>query len=402
MDLTPNRTHILYLIDGLWGAGGAEVALLRATRLLPKDRYRCTVGTFRLRPGFAMLQDCGCPIHEFPIKRAFSMGALRQALRLRDFIRAEKVDVVHTFFHSADLLGGLVAKLSGASPLLVSSRRDMGILLSPKHRFAYRLVNRMFDQVQAVSSAVRDHTIRAGGLDPAKVVTVPNGIELERIDAAGGGADLRKALAPGGGPVVLTIGNIRRVKGVDVMIWAAARVVARYPQAVFLIAGSVHEPAYERELRALVGQLGLERNVKFLGKTTQAASLLKACDVFCLPSRSEGMSNALLEAMACRRPSVATRVGGTPEVIEDGRSGFLVESEDDNAVAERILTLLDDPYRARKMGEAARRVVEDRFSAQRMVDRMAMMYDCLIEARRPGRGTENAAPAQSRVSAGSM
>ena len=101
-----------------------------------------------------------------------------------------------------------------------------------------------------------------------------------------------------------------------------------------------------------------------------------------------GMSNALLEAMACGRPSVATRVGGTPEVIEDGLSGFLVESEDDAAVAERILALLDDPARAREMGETARRVVEERFSAGRMVADMAKRYDSLIETCRPRRTSE--------------
>ena len=382
MDLTDNRTHILYLIDILWGAGGAEGALARAARLLPKDRYRCTIGTFRLRPGLPMLKDCACPVLEFPIQRVLSAGALREVLRLRAFIRSEKVDIVHTFFQAADLLGGPVAKLSGC-PVLISSRRDMGILLSAKHRLAYRLMSRMFDQVQTVSSAVREHTIRTGGIDPARVVTIPNGIEVERVAAAEGGAELRESLAAGGGPVVLTVGNIRRVKGFDVLIRAAARVVARYPAALFLIAGSVHEPDYERELLALIGQLGLERNVKFLGKTDQAPSLLKACDVFCLPSRSEGMSNALLEAMACGRPSVATRVGGNPVVLEDGRSGFLVENEDDAAVADRILKLLDDPERAREMGETARRVVEERFSAQRMVADMAKMYDRLIEARKP-------------------
>lgn len=391
MGLSGNRIHILYLIDILWGTGGAEGALMRAVRLLPQDRYRCTIGTFRLRPGLPMVKDCPCPVLEFPIQRVASVKALREALRLRKFIRSEKVDVVHSFFHAADLLGGLVAKLSGC-PVLVSSRRDMGILLSPKHRFAYRLMNRMFDQVQAVSEAVREHTIRAGGLDPARVVTIPNGIEVERIAAAGGDATLRESLAPGGGPVVLTVGNIRRVKGVDVLVRAAARVVARYPTAVFPIAGRVHEPDYERELLALIGRLGLERNVRFLGKTDQAPSLLKACDVFCLPSRSEGMSNALLEAMACGRPSVATRVGGNPEVIEDGLSGFLVESEDDAAVAERILALLDDPARAREMGETARRVVEERFSAERMVADMAKRYDSLVETRRPRRTSEARRP----------
>ena len=382
--MTDNRTHVLNLIDILWGTGGAERALLRAVRLLPPDRYRCSIGTFRLKPGLALLENCPCPVYEFPVQRTFSVGALREALRLGAFIRSERVDVVHTFFHASDLLGGVVAKLSG-HPALVSSRRDMGILLSPKHRLAYPLINRMFDQVQAVSEAVREHTIRAGGLDPARVVTIPNGIEIQPVAEADDGAALRATLAPGGGPVVLTVGNIRRVKGVDVMIRAAARVVARYPAASFLIAGETHEPDYMRELRALGGQLRLDAHVRFLGKTDQALALLKACDIFCLPSRSEGMSNALLEAMVCGRPSVATRVGGTPEVIEDGQNGFLVDNQDDATMAARILALLDDPELARAMGATARGVVEERFSAQRMAAEMAARYDGLLEARRPRR-----------------
>jgi glycosyltransferase involved in cell wall biosynthesis len=125
--------------------------------------------------------------------------------------------------------------------------------------------------------------------------------------------------------------------------------------------------------------------VRFLGKTDQALALLKACDIFCLPSRSEGMSNALLEAMVCGRPSVATRVGGTPEVIEDGQNGFLVDNQDDATMAARILALLDDPELARAMGATARGVVEERFSAQRMAAEMAARYDGLLEARRPRR-----------------
>lgn len=381
MDLTDNRTHILFLIDILVGNGGAESALIRIARLLPKERYRCSIATFRLRPTLPLLKECPCPIYEFPVKRAFSPGALVQALRLRKFIRSEKVDVVHTFFHSSDLLGGAVTKLSGRRAL-VSSRRDMGILLSSKHRFAYRLMNWMFDRVQTVSDAVRDVTIHAGGVDPARVVTIPNGIEMERIDAAETVSGLKESLAPDGAPMVLTVGNIRKAKGADVMIRAAAGVVARYPRAVFVIAGATNERDHFRELQSMVERLGLGRNIKFLGKTDRALSLLKACDIFCLPSRSEGMSNALLEAMACSRPSVATRVGGTPEVIDDGVTGLLVASEDSAAMAAGIIALLDDPEGARRMGETARRVVVERFSAQRMVNDMARMYENLLQARR--------------------
>ena len=168
------------------------------------------------------------------------------------------------------------------------------------------------------------------------------------------------------------------------LLRAAAEVCRIHPNATFLIVGSVQEPDCERDLHDLVRQFHLERNVRFLGKmeNENVWSLLKLCDVFCQPSRSEGMSNALLEAMACELPCVATAVGGTPEVLEDGRTGYTVASEDHQAAANRILRLLADPESARTMGRMARRVVEERFSAQSMIRSMAGMYDQLLEAHR--------------------
>jgi glycosyltransferase involved in cell wall biosynthesis len=180
------------------------------------------------------------------------------------------------------------------------------------------------------------------------------------------------------------VGHIRRVKGFDVLLRTAAQVCRVYPKATFLIVGSVLEQDCDRELRELVRQFNLEHNVRFLGRMENESvwSLLKFCDVFCQPSRSEGMSNALLEAMGSGLPCVATAVGGTPEVLEDGRTGYIVPSGDHQAAAARILTLLDDPGRRGEMGRLARRVVEERFSAQGMIRSMVGMYDQLLETRR--------------------
>lgn len=376
------RVHILFLIDVLWGLGGAEGVLLRIPGLLPKDRYRCTIGTFRLRPASPVFGKMPCPVREFPVNSVFGKEAFHTALDLRRFIQSENVQIVHTFFESADLLGGLVAKLSGC-PVIISSRRDMGILRSTRHRIGYRLLSPLYNQVQAVSDAVRRETIRADGLDPDKVVTIPNGIEIDRVAAANGTAALRRALELPAGPLIVTVGHIRRVKGFDVLLRAAAQVCRAHPAATFLIAGSVQEPDCDRSLREMLRQLNLERNVRFLGKmdSHDVWSLLKLCDVFCLPSRSEGMSNALLEAMACGLPSVATAVGGTPEVLSEGRTGHLVASEDHEALAARIAGLLDDPARARSMGMLARSVVEERYSAEGMIGKMVKMYDQLLGAR---------------------
>ena len=124
--------------------------------------------------------------------------------------------------------------------------------------------------------------------------------------------------------------------------------------------------------------MGLGANFVFLGATEDVASLLRGSDVFCLPSRSEGLSNALLEAMACELPCVATRVGGNPEVVVDGKTGYLVESEDAGGMAASILQLLQHPSAARRMGLEGRRVMEEKFTAQVMMKRLVNAYERLL------------------------
>ncbi|MDE3198430.1 MAG: glycosyltransferase, partial [Acidobacteriota bacterium] len=203
------RIHVLFLIDILYGLAGAEGALLRMTRLLPRDRYRCTVATFRARREVVELFDC--PVIVFPLEKAFSLQSIDRAIRLYRFIRDERVSVVHTFFQAADLWGGLVSRLRRRL-VLISSRRDLGFMRSPKQRIAYRMLGRFYDQVQAVSDEVRQYSIAADGLDPEKVITVPNGIELD--ESGRDRASVRKELGIGmDAPVVISVGHIRYIKG---------------------------------------------------------------------------------------------------------------------------------------------------------------------------------------------
>ena len=370
------RTHVLFLIDEFFDAhGGAEGALVRMTRHLPKDRFRCSVVTFHGKNADRTAFDC--PFYVFELTTISDWHAVKMAFRLRSLIRREKVDIVHTFFETSDLWGGLVAKLSGR-PLLISSRRDMGILRRNRHSLFYRLLGPMYDQVQAVSNQVREFAIREDGLNPNKVVTVYNGIELDQLSPARNQLTRKSLGVEHASHVILSVGNVRPVKGFDVLIRVAAIVCKQFPQAAFLIAGHFHDVPYSEELLALREELGLTNNVLFLGLRADVNAILPLGDLFCLPSRSEGLSNALLEAMAHSLPAVATRVGGNPEVVEDGQTGFLVESEDAQAMAEKILVLLKDPALASSMGKTGRQMLESKFTVERMVSRLVSLYDALL------------------------
>ncbi|HLI34582.1 MAG TPA: glycosyltransferase [Terriglobia bacterium] len=376
-----DRPHILFLIDQLCHAGGAERALLQIIRLLPRSKFRCSLATFKInrrQPAFA---DIPCPVHIFPLRRTYGWSGLRAAVRLSKLIRTERVRLVHTFFETSDIWGGAVAKLSGC-PRLISSRRDMGIFRSARHRVAYRLMNPLFDSVLTVSEEVRRAAIHEG-LPASKVITVHNGIEAEKLMRArpGDGCELRNRLGLAEFPqVIATVANIRRVKGLDVLIRAMAIVREEYPGACLVVAGEILEPEYMRELQELIRDLDLAERVKFLGGSENVFALLRASDVFCLLSRSEGFSNALIEAMACGLPCVATRVGGNGEAVADGVSGFLVPPDDPEAAAHRILAVLRDPAKSRQMGRAGQLIVKTRFTAQAMIERLVDVYDHLLHS----------------------
>jgi len=373
--------HVLFLIDQLCEAGGAERAILRTIRLLPRDRFRCTLITFRIDEKVELFRNMPCPHYVLPLRRTYDWNALRIARKIRRFIREERVDIVHTFHETADLWGGLVSRMK-AGPALVSSRRDMGILRAPKHHFAYRLMRSRFDLVLTVSEEVRRYCIENDGLQESTVATLYNGVELESLTQPNGVHSLRKQLSlETGAPVVLTVGHIREVKGIDVLVKVAARVALEIPKVVFVIIGANADPEYFQTIQTQIAELGIQQNVRFVGQTENVASFLKIGDVFFLPSRSEGFSNALIEAMACGLPCVATRVGGNPEAIEEGSSGFVTESEDADTAADRILRLLRDPNLASEMGSASKEIVEARFTAKRMIDQLVRHYDQLLIAR---------------------
>ena len=377
------RPKVLFIIDTLKGHGGAEGALFRLATGLPRFGYDCSVAAMQLLEDPEVQRLFGCPMHSLALRRTYDLSGMRAALKLRRLVTQNRYDIVHTIFPSSDLWAAPIARLAGTGALLVSGRRDMGILRRPAHKILYRWTSRFFDQVQAVSEEVRRVTISTDGTPPERVVCVYNGVELDRIRSIepDHGFASRLGLDPRGATVVTAAGKLWPVKGADVLIRAAAVVCRERPHTNFVLAGWVERgSAYTEELMALAKALGVERNIYYPGRVGNIESLFKISDVFCLLSRSEGMSNALLEAMACGLPCVATAVGGTPEVLSDD-AGFLVESENAEAAAARILHLLGNDGLRNRMGAAGRKRVENHFTCDLMVRRVAGLYRDLIATR---------------------
>ncbi len=371
--------HVLFIIDQLKKPfGGAEQMLLKITRNLPRERFRSSVLTFATDLTTDELSSFPCPLYVFPLTRSYDLNAARMAIRLTRLVHSENVQIVHSFFETSDLWGGTIVRLTSKAKL-VSSRRDMGILRSAKHRVAYRVLGPLVHKVLTVSEEVRRFVLATDHLPPGKVVTLYNGLEaFDPVSVDVALATRRRLGFSATARLITAVGNIRRVKGFDVLIRAAAEVCASTQEANFIVAGDILETDHYDELLHLIENFGLRKRFRFIGHQSDVFPVLCASDLFVLPSRSEGFSNALLEAMAVGLPCIATRVGGNAEAVQDGKTGLLIEPEDPSAIADSIYRLIRNPRKANEMGSAAKKRAIENFSLESMIQKLSTVYDDLL------------------------
>ncbi len=371
------QVHVLFMVDQLSALGGGERAMMQIVRSL-SSRFRCSVVTFRgnVHPDVGRLLPVQPKV--IPLSRTYSPHALASAVELRRFIRDGRVDIVHTFFETSDIWGGFVARLSGAK-VLISSRRDMGFLRSTKHHIAYRLAGRMCDRVLTVSNAVRSLVVREDRLNPSRVTTLYTGISpIPKVSVSAILEARRHLNLPPDAPVVLKIANIVAWKGHKEFLEAAALVHAEHPDAHFVVAGALSDPALFARLMSLRRTLRLDDCFHYLGEVLSTRPLYQLATVVCLLSHTEGLPNVVLEAMSAGRPVVATDVGGTGELIVDGDTGFLVGAGDVKGAANKISLLLKSDRLACEMSDAAVRRVERHFSLERMITQLEGIYDSAL------------------------
>jgi glycosyltransferase involved in cell wall biosynthesis len=239
-------------------------------------------------------------------------------------------------------------------------------------------------KIMAVSESVRSEILRHTGLPPEMTTVIHPGVDPP------GQCTALQVLDPGHVPVVGTAGPLEAVKGVHFFLGAAQKVLAQRSDVEFLVAGAGPE---EHNLRRLARDLGISGSVTFIPNLFDFSRSLTAMDIFCLPSLKQGLGTTMLEAMALGRPVIATGVGGVYSVVHDNRTGLVVPPGDSTSLANRILELLNDPVRARAIGEAARQKVRKRFRVETMVQKTVAVYrDVLAQARAHATGEIVAQP----------
>jgi glycosyltransferase involved in cell wall biosynthesis len=278
---------------------------------------------------------------------------------LVSFLRGNFTDLLVTHGYKSNVLGRPAARQAGI-PIVSVSRGWTGESLKV---WCYEALDRFhlrfMDRVVCVSACQARRVIRTG-IDPKKVRVIRNAARLRAFDQIDPDGQTRlRALAGGDGPIVLAAGRLSPEKGFSVLVDAANRVRGRVPDARFVLFG---EGAERPRLESLIAQLGLASVFRLAGFCNDLDALIPWADVIALPSFTEGLPNVALEAGAAGVPVVATAVGGTPEVILDGETGYLVPAGDDSALAERIIDLLANRDKSRRFGAAAVQRMAGEFS----------------------------------------
>jgi L-malate glycosyltransferase len=294
---------------------------------------------------------------------------LGAAWRLSRIVKQLKPEIIHAHDPHGVAMAALALSMSTqlVKPPLVASRRvDFRLRGNSLSRWKYRQV----DCFVCASEAIRQMLL-ADGIPEGRAVTVHEGIDLERVDAAPPAALREELWLPHHAPIVGNVAALVPHKGQKHLIEAAALVVRQVPDARFVIAG---EGELRPSLERLIKDRHLEKHVFLAGFRPDVLSLHKAFDIFAMSSVTEGLGTSLLDAMASGKPVVATRAGGIPEVVADGETGMLVPPRDHQAMADALVTLLTDEPLRRKMGEAGLDLARRRFSAERMVRDTLRLY----------------------------
>jgi L-malate glycosyltransferase len=377
------RVRVLNVVPTFM-CGGTENQFMMLGRSLDADRFDLEFACLRRWGRFAdELEARRVPLIECDISTFRSVHAVRQQARLARHMSRRRIDVVHTYSFYGNVFGIPPARMAGA-PVVIASIRDRAPYLTPWQKRAQRLVCRFADCILVNADAVKDWLI-ADGYDASKIVVIRNGVDLSRFDEAGGSPRILPDVGlAGDGPVVAVVSRLIRMKGLEQFLEAAVIVRRRVPAARFLIVGDTNpdDRPYRSVLVEMANRLGLSDRLVFAGLRTDVPALLREVTVSVMPSLNEALSNVLLESMAAGVPVVATRVGGTPEAVEDGVSGLLVPPGDPVALADAICGVLADPALAGRLGCAARRSIRERFSIERMVSATEQLYLSLLERRR--------------------
>lgn len=362
---------------GSFHQGGSERQAVQLVRLLRENKI-CNVFTATLNKEGVLLDEIEkiglAEIPEFKLNSFYDANFLLQLKNCVRFLRENQIEIVHTHDFYTNVFGITAARLAGVK-CKIASKRETSAVRSKAQKVIEKQIFKTANAIVANSEAVKNYLVRLN-VSEKKIKVIYNGLDLARV--APKETNRKKVCAELGLPdgenlkFVTLVANLRHtVKNQPMFLRAAQSVLQKFPDAHFVFAG---EGELKTSLENLAKQLEIEKNTHFIGRCTKVAELLSISYVCALTSRAEGFSNSILEYMAAGKPVVATNVGGAAEAIVENETGFLVDSDDDEALAKRLIELLKDEEKAARFGEKGKKIVEENFSLENQLNKTLELY----------------------------
>lgn len=364
--------RIAYLIADL-EAGGAQKHLVRLISKIDRQQYEpmifCIYKKGRLLTEFEQLNveiiglascDKGSPF----------FCTIKYIFMLKEYFRRSKVDIVHSYIYYMNLLATIAGRLAKVKAIVIS-KRNVDDWMGTKEILLSKIYNFLTDRILVNCNAVKKDAIVREGANPEKVVVVYNGVDSKELSCNRPVTDLVH--------VVGTASVFRPKKGIEYFIAAADILLKKRKDIKFILIGYSRDPTYINILKDSIDRLGISNYFEFHGFVEDMIDYLdKNIDIFVLPSLQEGMSNALLEAMAASKPCIVTNAGGNPEVVEDGKTGLVVPKANPLFLANAMEKLLDDARLSQHLGKNARQVIHEYFTTEKMVQAINVLYQSLL------------------------
>jgi len=377
-----NRRIRLAFFIGSLGRGGTENQLLHLMEGLDSSRFELHLillhgaGKERAAALDVKIHELRNGAESFRVPGRRLRRSVRTLWNLVRCLRRLSPDILHCYLPTACVFGVIAGRIAGI-PKIVCSRRALtrSYRATKLLAVADKLAMNLADLVLANSSAVKQELGEADNIPSERIRLIYNGVDIAAFQQAEPNG-LRRCLEVDESAILIgTVANFFAYKRHEDLVEAARLLIAKHPGLCFVATG--REEGTRRDICQKIAQYGLSHHFKVLGETSSIHPFFKSIDIYACPSETEGFSNALLEAMAAEKPVVATAVGGNPEAVSHGETGFIVTSRSPQALAAAIETLALNPELRTRMGAAGARRVQAHFSVETMVRRHAELYAAL-------------------------
>ena len=363
---------------GSFHTGGSERQAVQLTRLLHE------AGEFNVF--LACLNDEGIlreevekigftEIPEFKLDSFYDLNFLKQLRNCARFLRENNIEIIHTHDFYTNVFGIAAARIAKVK-VKIASKRETGGMRSKSQKTIENQIFRVADAITVNSKAVEKYLL-GEKISAEKIELIYNGLDLERLKPKQ--TNRAEICTEFGLPMdenirfITLVANLRHdVKNQPMFLRTAKKVVEKFPNAHFVLAG---EGELKNDLETLAKELQITENTHFIGRCAKVSELLSVSFAGVLTSFHEGFSNSILEYMAAKLPVVATNVGGASEAISENETGFLVESDDDKKMSERLIELLKDEKKAKQFGEKGAKITEEKFSLQAQIKNVTELYE---------------------------